>query len=197
MARSSVARLGLFAAGVALVGATGALSCRRDPDPLEVAAFRRVNGMPDELRWPVWVIMLGGTFGAVPASAGVAWLAGRRRLAVHLMGGGTAAYLLAKALKPYVDRGRPGSLLEDVSFRDRIGGNQGWISGHAAVATTLGLTAGPALPPGPRAAVYAWAASVSAGRMYAGAHMPLDVVGGAGLGMMIAALAKLDRELGR
>ncbi len=152
--------------------------------------FRALNDRPDALRRPNWVLMLGGTLGAVPAASAVALLAHQRRLAAHLALGGTAAYILAKMVKPYVGRARPGTLLEDVAFRDEIGGNQGWISGHAAVSSSLALIAGPTLPTPARVGAYAWSAIVGAGRMYAGAHMPLDVAGGYGLGMMIAALAE-------
>ncbi len=159
----------------------------------EAGAFRRLNDATDSLRWPNWVLMLGGTFGAIPASATAAALAKRRGLAVRLAAGGTAAYILAKAVKPAVSRGRPGTLLADVSFRDEIGGDHGWISGHVAVSSSLVLIAASSLPPVLRAGAYGWAFAVATGRIYAGAHLPLDVVGGAGLGMMIAAIFR-DRD---
>ena len=190
MPRSTATRVALFASGTALLVGSGALAYRRDPSPTEVAFFRALNERPDALRRPNWALMLGGTLGAVPAASTVALLAHRRRLAAHLAVGGTAAYVLAKLVKPFVGRARPGTLLEDVAFRDDIGGNQGWISGHAAVSSSIALIAGSSMPVPARLGVYTWSAIVGAGRMYAGAHLPLDVAGGYGLGMMIAALAE-------
>jgi membrane-associated phospholipid phosphatase len=182
----------MFAGGAALLTWSGVLCTRADPDPSEIALFRWINGRSDSLRRPNWVLMLGGTFGAIPVSAGAALLMRRPRLAGGLAIGGSAAYLLAKAVKPLVGRARPGGLLEGVTFRDQIGGDHGWVSGHTAVATSVALIAGPSLPSPARAGIYAWAATVGAGRMYAGAHMPLDVVGGGGLALMVAALTPLD-----
>ena len=58
-----------------------------------------------------------------------------------------------------------------------------------AVATTLALVAAPDLPDGSRPALVAVVGAVGFGRMYVGAHLPLDVVGGAGLGLMLGAVA--------
>lgn len=178
----------MFAGGAGLLVWSGVLSYEREPTREEVSMFRWINGRTGALARPIWVVMLAGTFGAVPVSAAAALIAKRRRLAVHLAVGGTGAYVLAKAVKPLVGRGRPGLLLERVAFRDQIGGDRGWVSGHTAVATSLALVAGPSSPPWLRVGSYLVATAVGAGRMYAGAHMPLDVAGGAGLGMMIAAV---------
>jgi membrane-associated phospholipid phosphatase len=183
------ARLVLFAGGAALFVGSGILAAQGLSDT-ETRVFRALNQRTDALRRPNWVLMLGGTFGAIPVSAGAALLAKRPHLATRLAAGGTAAYILAKVVKPAVGRGRPGNLLADVAFRDEISGDQGWISGHTAVSSSLVLIAGPSLPPALRAGAFAWAGAVATGRMYAGAHLPLDVVGGAGLGMMIAALTR-------
>ncbi len=187
MARAVSTRLAMLGAGAILFVGSGALA-RRGLGEAETAAFRSVNERSDAMRQPNWVLMLGGTFGAIPAASAAALTARQRGLAAHLAAGGVAAYVLAKIVKPYVGRGRPGNLLEGVAFRDEIGGDRGWVSGHAAVSSSLVLIAGPSLPAAARACAYTWAATVGAGRLYAGAHLPLDVAGGLGLGMMIAAV---------
>jgi undecaprenyl-diphosphatase len=178
----------MFAGGTALLVGSGWLAARGELSDEEVSAFRALNEQSDAMRNAAWALMLGGTFGAVPAAAGIALMTGRRRLALELAIGGTGAYLLAKGVKPIVGRARPHGLLRGVRFRDEIGGNEGWISGHAAVSSSLALIAAPELSPAGRTAAYGAAAAIGLSRLYAGAHLPLDVVGGSGLALMIAAL---------
>ncbi len=187
--------LALFVTGAVLFEGSRILA-RRPISPVEERIFRSANDAPDEIRVPVRTVMQAGTFGMVPAAALVAWLAGRRRLALALAVGGTSAWLLAKAAKPLGGRGRPGRVLDDVRTRERIEGDLGWVSGHTAVATTLALTVTPALPTWARPALGGVAAATGFGRMYVGAHLPLDLVGGAGLGMMLSALARVATRTG-
>ena len=79
-------------------------------------------------------------------------------------------------------------MIGDVHVREGITGDLGWVSGHMAVATTLAYVSGEAVPRWARPLLLAVAAITGTGRMYVGAHLPHDVVGGAGLGMMISAL---------
>jgi undecaprenyl-diphosphatase len=166
------------------------LARQRRITPTEERLFRAANDAPDEIRTPVRAVMQAGTFGTVPAVATIALLSGRRRLAAEIALGGTAAWLLAKAAKPLGGRARPARLLEGVRTRESIEGDLGWVSGHTAVATTLALTLSPAVPAWGRPALAGVAATTGFGRMYVGAHLPLDLVGGVGLGMMIAALVR-------
>jgi undecaprenyl-diphosphatase len=79
-------------------------------------------------------------------------------------------------------------VLGDVRVREGITGDLGWVSGHMAVVTTLAFVGGEAVPRWARPLLLAVAGITGYGRMYVGAHLPHDVVGGAGLGMMISAL---------
>jgi len=175
--------------GAALVGSS-LVEARRERVPeYEERMFRAVNRGPEALRPATRVLMQAGTFGSTPAFAAVAWLAGRRRLATVLLAGGTSAWLLAKVVKRAGGRGRPGAELEEVTHREQIGGDLGWVSGHTAVATALALSAGDELPAA-RPLFWAWAAEVGVARMYVGAHLPHDVVGGAGLGMILSSVVE-------
>ena len=61
----------------------------------------------------------------------------------------------------------------------------GYVSGHTAVAFALATVLAPSLPRSwRRSAVFAAASVVGFARIYSGAHLPLDVVGGAGLGLL-------------
>ena len=132
--------------------------------------------------------MQAGTFGTVPTVSVLALLFGRRRLAASLVVGGTIAWVGAKLAKPFGGRARPEGVLPDVAIRERIQGDLGWVSGHTAVATTIALIASEELPRAARPALAAIVGVVGFGRMYVGAHLPHDIVGGAGLGMMISAV---------
>ena len=91
--------------------------------------------------------MQAGTFGTVPAVSVLALLAGRKRLAASLAVGGTIAWVGAKLIKPFGGRARPQGVLPDVTIREGIEGDLGWVSGHTAVATTLAFVAAEELPP--------------------------------------------------
>jgi undecaprenyl-diphosphatase len=68
---------------------------------------------------------------------------------------------------------------------------RGFVSGHAAVVTALLAVAWPALGRRGRIAGTAVVAAVSWSRVYVGAHLPLDVVGGAALGLAVAGVVRL------
>ena len=157
---------------------------------MEERIFRAANGVSDSIVVPARALMQAGTFGSVPAAAVVALLARRRRLAAGLAVGGTAAWLLAKAAKPLGGRARPQGVLPDVRIREKIAGDLGWPSGHTAVATTLALVAAPDLSAWARPVLAGAVLSTGFGRMYVGAHLPLDLAAGAGLGMMIASVVR-------
>jgi membrane-associated phospholipid phosphatase len=179
------ARLGL---GAALLLLSLAEARRHRLSNYEEQAFRVANEATDRIRVPVRGVMQAGTFGTVPAVSALALLFRRPRLAAALAVGGTLAWLTAKLIKPVGGRDRPNGVLDDVTLRERIEGDLGWPSGHAAVATTLAFVAAPELPRSARPFLAGVVATVGFGRMYVGAHLPHDIVGGAGLGMMISAV---------
>jgi membrane-associated phospholipid phosphatase len=175
--------IGAFVAGSGLA--------RRSISGSEITAFRIVNGMPDRAYPAVWLPMQYGTFGTVPATSVIALARRRPRLALAIAFGGTTAWVLAKALKPIVDRGRPGSVLEAVSIRGVEEGDRGFPSGHAAVSTALTVVAWPYLSDRGRLSLAALSGFVPFARMYVGAHLPLDVVGGSALGLAIGCAVNL------
>lgn len=184
----SVRRIVRFALGAGLFLVSLAEARAEHMPAYEEAIFRAANEASDRIRVPVRSVMQAGTFGTVPAVSALALLFGRRRLAALLAIGGTLAWFGAKLAKPLAGRARPNGVLADVEVREGIEGDLGWVSGHTAVATTLALVASDELPQWTRPALAAIVATVGFGRMYVGAHLPHDVVGGAGLGMMISSV---------
>jgi membrane-associated phospholipid phosphatase len=159
--------------------------------PTERAVFHAINDHTVLPFTVVWVVMQLGNFLAVPAAAVAAAAFRRWRLAVAMLAGGLATYYLAKVVKSIVERGRPSSILHDVHIRGAAALGRGYVSGHAAVVTLLLVLAWPYLGRRSRGAAVALAAFVCMARIYVGAHLPLDVVGGAALGFAVAGAARL------
>jgi undecaprenyl-diphosphatase len=182
------ARLGV---GLATLLATAGVVHRDRVGGCEAGTFRAVNGLPDALYPPAWIVMQLGSFGAVPASAAAAWRAGDGELAARLLLGGTGAWALAKLVKQAVRRPRPVTLLPGSRCRGREAAGLGYLSGHAAVAVALGVAALPRLGPAARALTLTAMPLVGLTRLYVGAHLPLDIAGGAALGLAAEAAAGL------
>jgi membrane-associated phospholipid phosphatase len=157
----------------------------------EASVFRVLNGttvLPFVVVWPV--MQLGNVL-VVPVSAAVAGFLRRWRLAAELLLAGAGTYLLAKVVKGIVPRGRPDGLVADVVIRGAEAHGRGYISGHAATLTALAVVAWPWLGRRGRIAVVVLVGVVCLTRVYVGAHLPLDVVGGAALGLAVAGAVRL------
>lgn len=177
--------LGTAAAAVALFD-----SARRarthEVGQTEEHVFRIFNDAPDAIHLPVWTVMQSGSLAAVFVVSGELLRQRRTHAAMASLLAGTAVWGGIKLVKPLVGRGRPDRHLEEVAVRGQPQTGLGFPSGHAAVSVTLALAA---TPPGPaRALALAVAASTGCGRMYVGAHLPLDVVAGFVAGALASVL---------
>ncbi len=183
--------LWLAAVGGIVLAITSLLAMEPTVSRLEEEAFRWVNRWPDWLQAPTWPMMQLGAAAMIPVAALVVYVAWRRRdVAVAVFGAGAAAWVLAKVVKAFVERGRPQALLEDVILRPEWAG-LGFVSGHAAVAFAMAAVISPHLRRPWRAVLWAAAAFAGILRMYTAAHLPLDVIGGAGLGLAIGGLIRV------
>jgi len=157
----------------------------------EAAVFRLLNGttvLPFVVVWPV--MQLGNVL-VVPASAVLAAAFRRWWLAAELLVAGAGTYLAAKVVKGVVPRGRPSGLLSDVVIRGAEAHGRGFVSGHAATLAALATVAWPWLGRRGRIVVVVLVTVVCLARVYVGAHLPLDVVGGAGLGIAVGGCVRL------
>jgi len=139
----------------------------------------------------VWPVMQLGNIVVVPVAAAVALAARRVRLAASILIGGALVYELAKVVKRLVARGRPPALLPGVHIHGAAAQGLGYVSGHAGVVALLLTVAVPYLGRRVRWVVGILAAAVCLARLYVGAHLPLDVVGGAALGVAVGAGMRL------
>jgi membrane-associated phospholipid phosphatase/predicted Ser/Thr protein kinase len=156
----------------------------------EAALFRVVNELAlPSWTWPgVWVVMQLGVIGAVPLVAVLALATRRLRLALDAVLAAGSIYLIAKLVKEFVQRGRPQTLLPDVNIFGEPARGLGYVSGHSAVAVALATVSSPYLGRRARRVAWALAGCVCLARMYVGAHLPFDVVGGAALGWAAGSL---------
>jgi undecaprenyl-diphosphatase len=158
----------------------------------EEHAFRTLNDLPDAIRSGVWVFNQYGVFITIPILSLIAFASGRRRMAFALAASGVGVYLLAKLVKLYVERGRPGDLIAAVNERETFAPDSlGYPSGHAAVAAALTVIVAAYLGRRWAIAAICLAVIVPLCRTYIGAHLPLDLIGGAALGVTAAAVVDL------
>jgi undecaprenyl-diphosphatase len=175
----------------AVIFTGGAIAARQGLSRFEIDIFRLVNDLPGALALPLIAVMQLGSFAAVPVTTVVALVARRPRLARDVGAAGTAAYLLAKVAKMMVARARPGALLSATVLRGASDTGLGFPSGHVAVAAALATAAGPHLGRRTRRTLWAGVTVVGVARIYVGAHLPIDVLGGAALGWMVGAALHL------
>lgn len=174
--------------GAAVLG-LGFLVVRRGELPVaERDLFQLVNDLPPALFPPVWLVMQLGNVVAVPLVTALALAARQVRAARDLFVSGLLAYVAADLVKAVVRRERPGGFAVDVHFPEGPVTGLGFVSGHAAVAAALATAVVPYVSRRTRRVVWVLAWTVGLARIYVGAHLPLDVLGGAALGWAIGSL---------
>jgi undecaprenyl-diphosphatase len=181
---SRVAAAGVLATAVTL------LLVRTPPAGWEAPVGRAVHDLPAFLTTPFEVVMQLGARPAIAVVAVVLVVVRRVRVAVAVLAGGWLAWGAAVLLKDVVDRARPTVELLDRSVRTVVEG-PGYPSSHAAIAAAIAtaVVLGLRLRPAPAAAVVAGAVLTALARVHLGAHWPLDVLGGAAVGVTAGALA--------
>ncbi len=181
------------AAGLAVLG-LGMMAVRNSTvSGLERDAFRAVNDLPGALYPVLWPFQQLGALLVGPAVAIGAAAVRRYRLAVMVLLATVAKLVLERVVKAIVTRTRPGtSIGPDVHLRGDVSiGGESFVSGHAVLVTAIAGVVAPCLPGRWKSLPWAIVGLVMVTRVYVGAHNPLDVVCGAGLGLTIAGCLNL------
>lgn len=191
--------MGLAVLGAAILGASIVAANRPTIHPVEARWFARINGLPDWLYWPLWPPMQLGNL-VVGTAAGLGVAAVQRDWPI------AAGVLVATGLKLVAERvvrhrtasfadvrQRPGTSEPGAVLRggDVPEAGASFPSGHVILVAAVAMVVSNDLP-----AEVAWipavaTALVMVGRVYVGAHNPLDVTAGLGAGMLVGAVVDL------
>ena len=158
---------------------------------LEEDIFRAVQDLPDFLKPIFWPVMQFGNLVMAFVATMVALAFKRWRLASGFLLLAAGKLYFARLIKGNVTRHRPAEILDNVVLRDSFGGGLAFVSGHAIIAFGIATVAHPYLNRTWRVAIWTLATLTCVGRVYVGAHLPLDVVGGAATGVAIGFLIDL------
>jgi membrane-associated phospholipid phosphatase len=187
--RPTAAMLWFAGTGLVLVVGSALAASSGRVGGVERAVFEAVNGLPEFLRWPMWVFQLLGLVGLPAVVAVVALFWRRIRLAIGLVALIPLKLLVEKeVVKELVHRERPGRTEPAAILRDVPSAGNSFPSGHAIIAFGIATLLTPYLGRRGRVLVWTLAALNGVARVYLGAHNPLDVVCGAGLGLVLGAV---------
>jgi len=164
---------------------------------VERAAFHAVNGLPDWLYRPMLAFQYLGVL-AMPLVVAAGALAFRRwRLAAALVLVVPCKLATERLVKLLVQRERPGTTVPDAVLRGVHPAGLSFVSGHAIITFAIAGLLALVLPRRWAVVVFVLASLNGVARVYLGAHNPLDVVGGAAVGLAIAAVLDLVLDVAR
>jgi membrane-associated phospholipid phosphatase len=159
----------------------------------EEAVFNAVNDLPDALEPVLWPFQQLGALFIGPTVAIIALVLRRYRLAIAAILATVAKLVLERVVKATVSRERPAtSVGPDINARGDVSlSGESFVSGHAVLITALAGVVSPYLHGRWKIVPWVLVGLVMVGRVYAGAHNPLDVICGAALGLVIAGTINL------
>jgi len=172
--------------------------------PAEQRAFRAVNGLPDWLYWPLWPPMqLGNLVVGTLAGLALAWAWNDGRLAVAVVIAAALKLLAERAIRHWMAaylsvRQRPGTSEPGAHLRgpDVPSSGMSFPSGHVVLVAAITAVIVDDLGAAWLGLPVVLTLAVMVGRVYVGAHNPLDVTAGLGAGLVSGALVSAALGLG-
>jgi glycosyltransferase 2 family protein len=176
--------------GFALVAICEFIARNGTVGPAERDVFHAINDLPGWLYPILWPFQqFGNLVIAVIVGLVVAALLRKWWVAAAVVAAAVLKIGGEKLVKEVVQRSRPGSTIGDITMRGDVSRHGlSFVSGHAVIITAIAGLLAPILPGRWKWVPWGFVALNGVVRIYVGAHNPLDVVGGIGVGLVIAGL---------
>jgi undecaprenyl-diphosphatase len=182
--------LGVALVGLAIVAVCAVIVRDGTVGAPERDVFHAINDLPAWMYRAFWPFQQFGNL-VIALVVGVAVAAWLRQWWVAAAVAGAVVLKLAfeTVVKEIVERSRPGTSIGDITMRgDVSAGGLSFVSGHAVIVTAVAGLLTPILPRAWKWVPWVFVLMNGIARVYVGAHNPLDIVGGFGVGLVIAGL---------